>query len=330
MSVRRLELGNLNYVIREMYCIRGDRVKSNVAVLPRNSWLLIALVIALPISTASSIKAGQDIPLPRTQASRWLEVRQIKGNVTVQLSRAAARPARTGDRLQKVGDQVTTAEQSGAVLAIDDGIAVVRLTEGTNLQIKQLQSRQGGKITQLYVSRGLARLQVRPLTNPNSKLQIQTPAGIAGVRGTEFGVSVTPNGKTTVATAEGAVSATAVGETVLVNAGLYSLVIAGQPPTPPRPLTVNLALKVERLAEVPLPADRDVPVQGRVVGQIDPANSIYFNGQSIDTDVDGRFDATAVLLSDRSITAVVRSPVGQEQRFQITIPLDVQPYLAPK
>uniref|UniRef100_A0ACD5H295 FecR domain-containing protein n=1 Tax=Desertifilum tharense IPPAS B-1220 TaxID=1781255 RepID=A0ACD5H295_9CYAN len=50
---------------------------------------------------------------------------------------------------------------------------------------------------------GQARFRVRRFNHPGSSLEIETPAGSSAVRGTEFGVSVHPDGKTGIATREG-------------------------------------------------------------------------------------------------------------------------------
>jgi hypothetical protein len=44
-------------------------------------------------------------------------------------------------------------------------------------------------------------------------LEISSPSGVAGVRGTVFGVAVDPKGKTGISTLEGAVATTAKGQT---------------------------------------------------------------------------------------------------------------------
>jgi hypothetical protein len=67
-----------------------------------------------------------------------------------------------------------------------------------------------GRITRLLVPRGQVRLQLRPFTNPGSRMEIETPAGTSGVRGTEFGLNVQPDGKMAIATLEGSVATSAV------------------------------------------------------------------------------------------------------------------------
>jgi hypothetical protein len=274
--------------------------------------------LALSLLTSDTLRviASQPITLPANSPTRWLELRALKGNVTIQTTGKAARTARIGDRLQQAGETISTGSQSEAVLALDTAIGIVRLTEGTVLQVQQLQvSKTGGRISLLSVSQGLARLQIRSFNNPSSRLEIKTPAGVAGVRGTEFGVGVNPSGKTTVATKQGQVATSAQDETVLVGAGFYSLVIPGQPPTIPQSIREDVQLSVQQLQV--LPASSTTEKQVRMIGRVEPANAVSLNGAAIDINPEGQFDVTAPLPSDRKLQVVVRSPLGQERSYSI-------------
>ncbi len=147
--------------------------------------LLLAALLGLILCLAPA--HGQ---LWRIEGARWLSVTQANGNVEL-VPGGSVRPAQKGNRLSQVGDQLITGRNSSAQLAVDLGIASISVAERTQLQIQTLSITQsGGYVTQLLVHRGQARLRVRPFTNPNSELEIYTPAGVGGVRGTDFGVSV--------------------------------------------------------------------------------------------------------------------------------------------
>lgn len=62
------------------------------------------------------------------------------------------------------------------------------------------------------------------------------PSGIAAVRGTEFGVLVTDDGTTNIATLTGQVAAIAESVTVPVDAGQVSTLFPGEVPSSPAPL----------------------------------------------------------------------------------------------
>jgi hypothetical protein len=276
----------------------------------------IAGLLLLPSLVQAAI-AAPDIPLPNGRYTRWLEVRTLQGNVSREQPPNPPQMAKIGDRLERVGDRLATAPASEAGLALDDGIGFIKIAEDTILRVQEMRiDDKGGRITRLEVPKGTARLQIRRFTNPKSELTIESPAGIAGVRGTEFGVGITPSGRTSVATAQGSVATSAQGVTVLVDEGSYSVVVPGQPPTPPQSLeSVNLRLGVQTLEL----ANRNGALAARFIGRIHPVTSLSINGAIVDTDVAGRFDELVPLQSDRRFTAIVRSPVGEAQGYELTV-----------
>lgn len=158
------------------------------------------------------------------------------------------------------------------------------------------------------------RLQVRPFTNSSSRLEIQTPAGISGVRGTEFGISVQPNGKTGVATLKGGVATAAQGKSVLVKAGFQSFVIPGEAPSPATPLKNDPRLDIRQLSSV---GNQQV----RIVGQIDPVNLLAIATLPQTTDRQGNFDITLPVSAQKQrITAIVTTPLGKQQTYELSPP----------
>jgi FecR protein len=153
---------------------------------------------------------------------------------------------------------------------------------------------------------------VRPLTHHASRVEIKTPAGVAGVRGTEFGVSVQNDGKMGVGTKKGAVATSAQGQTVLVKAGFQNLTIPGQPPSPAVPLREDTRLNVSQL----LARGRRV----QIVGTVDPVNLLLINQQPQNVNSNGRFDITVPLPSNRKVEATVLTPLGTKQLYQLVVP----------
>ena len=263
---------------------------------------------AIAIAMSATVAA----PL-RVRVNRWLEVRQAVGNVVYQKGNSR-RPARVGTKLQSVGEHLRTGARSRAVLAVDTGIGFVNVSANTNLRVQQLQTaRDGGRITRLQVLSGQAQLRVRKFTNRSSRLEIQTPAGISGVRGTQFGVSVDPTGKTGVATLEGSVVAQAQGRSVPVNAGFQSLIVKGEPPSPPVPLRDDTRLDIQRLVS-------ESDGVGRMAGRVDPVNLLVINDRPQAVDRAGRFDLRVPLTAQRRIVATVVTPLGKQQVYELVIP----------
>jgi cytochrome c-type biogenesis protein CcmH/NrfG len=279
------------------------------------SHFLLSIAIAILGDCLTSI-AAPDINLPKNRATRWLEIRQFRSRVMYQPVKNSSRAAKVGDRLQKIGDRLTTAKLSEATLTFDDGIGNVKVTEDTVLQIKRMQTTlTGGRITLLSVPKGLARLQIRRFKNSSSKLQIQTPAGVAGVRGTEFGVGVDPQGKTFIATLSGLVTASAQGKTVNVNPGFFSTIVPGQPPTDPQPIDRTTCLNVKTLTEVNTGS-------AKLVAQVKPSNLVFVDGQAVPTDKEGKFEIQAPYSSDRRLLISVRSMGGEEQNYRLKVGFD--------
>jgi hypothetical protein len=268
-------------------------------------WLLVVL-----LSAAATTLAQQVLPV---RVDRWLEVQQLAGTVTYRHGQVS-QAARVHTRLETVGDTLVTGSNSSAKLAVDTGIGTVDVSENTTLQVQQLDTApDGGKITRLQVTGGQARLQVRPFTHRDSELKIQTPAGISGVRGTQFGVSVHPDGLTGVATLEGSVSASAQGQDVQVDAGLQSLIVPGEPPSPPVPLKDDPHLDIKSLARM----DRETV---QIVGWVDPVNLLIIADQPQTVGRAGEFDIQTSLPLNRRVAAIVITPLGTRQVYDLVVP----------
>lgn len=265
---------------------------------------LLFLGLALPVFAQSNLSV---------RVERWLQIESLVGTVTFQQGKTS-QAAQVGTRLQAIGDTLATGKSSSAVLAVDTQIGTVSLSESTTLQISKLEALpSGGMVTLLRILAGQARLQLRPFSNPDSRLEIETPAGISGVRGTIFGVSVQPNGVTGVATLEGRVVAEAQGQQVSIDAGLQSLIVPGEPPTQPTALQENTQLRLIALSRV-----------GRgeveIVGQIDTVNLLVIEEEVQNVESDGTFTIRRSLPDDRRIAATVITPLGKKQAYEIVIP----------
>lgn len=248
------------------------------------------------------------------RVQRWLSIQKLSGSVSYDRA-SGSRAARVGDRLATVGDGITTGSGSRAELLLDTGIGVLNVLESTSLRVRRLDTApDGGRITHLDVTRGQVRLKLRRFTNPGSDLRIRTPSGLSGVRGTEFGVGVQPNGKTGIATLQGAVVTSAQGAQVAVPAGFQNLTIPGEPPTQAVPLRNDPTL-IYRLARL---LDRGVR-KVRLVGQVDPVNLVTVNGQPQSTDRAGRFSMIFPVPSVLRVNVVVTTPLGKTRSYELAL-----------
>lgn len=268
---------------------------------------LATIALLLPVSR---VGAQQVLPV---RVDRWLEIQQVSGTVTGVIG-GSSQPARISERLQNVGDAVITGNASSAVLAVDTAIGSIAVAENTSVLVSELTVLPtGGHITHLEVTGGQVRLELRPFTDPDSELEIETPAGISGVRGTTFGVSVQPSGQTGIATIDGSVTAEAQGQQVEVSQGLQSLIIPGEPPTVPEPLRDDPRLDIQILQKV---ERRTV----QIVGQTDPVNLLVINDEPQTLTRSGEFDLQVPVPDDRRIKVTVITPLGTRQIYELAIP----------
>lgn len=110
-------------------------------------------------------------------------------------------PAKIGDRL-RTGDLVSTSSNTRAALRFTDDGSVLRLNPDSRVQLTSANE-SGVVVRTLRMEFG--ELWVRANRRDGTHLRVQTPAGVAAVKGTEFLVRVDREGVTTVITLEGVV-----------------------------------------------------------------------------------------------------------------------------
>lgn len=272
---------------------------------------VVATAVFLFVLVTQSL-AQQSI---QVRVDRWLQVRQVTNEVTIEQN-ANRSGAKVGDRLQAVGDRITTGKNSAATLIVDTGMGVIELSEQTTLRVRSLAiAPDNGRITRLDVPTGNARLRVRRFTHKGSELEIQTPVGLSGVRGTVFGVVVQPNGKTGLAVLEGAVASSAQKQSVNVREGFQNFTLPGEPPSTPVRSTNNTSLQYEFEKKI----ERSVR-KVRLIGRVDPVNSVVVDGTPQVTDREGRFITDLRLVpSYLRIQVVVTTPLGRQKTYALAL-----------
>jgi hypothetical protein len=266
----------------------------------------VALIAGLTL-----VGLGLWLPSAQSDDDRWLEVSRLSGSVTYRGS--SVRAAQRGDRLNQSGHGIYTGSRASTVLNIDSGIGTVSVAENTRFSVQRLATLpDGARITLLSVTQGQARIQARPFNNPNTRLELHTPSGVAAVRGTEFGVSVADDGKSAIGTLEGSVEVSAQDVSVQVDAGFASIVVPGEPPTPPIPLDQELRLELVDFHR----RGRALHLQGRV----NAANTLLVNGREITIGRSGWFSTVMPLSrSHRTVTLTVRNPLGDEREYPMPV-----------
>ncbi|MFK8185704.1 MAG: FecR domain-containing protein [Phormidesmis sp.] len=284
----------------------------------RLTTFLSMMVMGCVVVAALSVFALPTHPLT-VEGDRWLAITNVRGRVDFTPYQGSTRRAQVGDRLASVGDILMTGPNASVRLIVDQQAGAVSMAENSELRVRTLSTTsRGGRITVIDVLRGQIRMTVRSLTNPDSRLEIYTPAGISGVRGTDFGVTVQPTGRTGVATSEGSVYAIAQGETVSVAADRQTTMFPGEPPEPPEPLRDDPTLFVEALSALPCSVPSNP--MARVVGFTDEVNLIQINNDSKALSREGRFDVVVPMSADRRVQISVLTPLGTEQQYVLVVP----------
>src|ERR1700674_2182139 len=131
--------------------------------------VLVSMSIAIPADTAG--KAGQKAG----QVSRAIP--------DVAIARGTQNLPASIKTLVDWGDVVRTGEGGRARVALDDG-SVLNVGSSSNLMVTQHNS--AAQQTQIELTYGRVRSQVVKQAKPNSKFEIHTGVGVAGVVGTDF------------------------------------------------------------------------------------------------------------------------------------------------
>lgn len=282
----------------------------------RPGWQLFSVVLTLTAGSIAGFHRALANPSIQVEVDRWLEVHSLVGTATIVSAEGTNSSVEQGDRFGNVGDRLITADESRSVLSVDTSVGFIDVFENTDLQVQELRTTgDGGKVTTLRVHQGQARLRVRPFTHDSSELEIQTPAGWSAVRGTEFGVTVHPDGKTGVATLEGQIVSRAQGQEVSVNPGFQTLIIPGEPPTAPSPID---EIKATRLT--PYVIERVDAQNVRFSGNIDPVSLLIIDNESQVVERNGDFEVVIPFANNTPIEATVVTPLGRQQSYAIAVP----------
>jgi ferric-dicitrate binding protein FerR (iron transport regulator) len=136
-------------------------------------------------------------------------------------------------------DLVNTQVNARARIALDDGSV---LNVGSDSSIKVVKHDAGAQQTELELTYGKLRTQAQKIAKPDGKFEVRTPAGVAGVVGTDFFVEYANNAMNVIVF-EGLVKVcNLAGVCVLVKAGQMTSVRSGDNsgPLPPQQATLDL------------------------------------------------------------------------------------------
>jgi len=149
-------------------------------------------------------------------------------------------------------DVVSTQANGRARVSLDDGSV---LNVGSDSSLKVVKHDAGAQQTDLEVTVGKIRSQAQKISQPNGKFEVHTPAGVAGVVGTDFYVSY-ENGVMNVTVFEGVVKVcNLAGVCMEVKAGQFTTVRNGDSTGPAAPAQATLSALSDAVASTTLEAN---------------------------------------------------------------------------
>src|SRR3989454_3781093 len=194
--------------------------------------VLLSLLIAIPADTWAS---------PQTSGQRAGEVSRLIPAVSI--ARGPKSITASPKSVVNWQDLVNTQVNARARIALDDGSV---LNVGSESSMKIVKHDAGAQQTELELTYGKLRTQAQKIAKPDGKFEVRTPAGVAGVVGTDFFVGYDVSaGAMSVIVFEGLVKVcNLAGVCVLVKAGQMTSVRSGDNsgPLPPQQATLDLLM----------------------------------------------------------------------------------------
>jgi hypothetical protein len=190
--------------------------------------LLLLGAIATPVAAQQ--------PGQQPDALALVKALLLQQQAVVQPATGAQRTATVGDRLNNQ-DVITTTQQTRAAITFTDDGSIVRLNPSSQLRVTATGDRNTMVKT---LTMDVGELYARVARNERERsFQIQTPSGVAAVKGTTFIVRVAADGSATVITLDGVVEFFNAAGTVDVDAGNTVVVTTANAAAQPRPTTAE-------------------------------------------------------------------------------------------
>jgi len=191
----------------------------------RKELLSILVLTILMASALVGCSQGSSTPSTLTTLST------AAGNVSVMKTGTDSwTGAQVGMSLE-VGDGIKTGDNSSAEITFFDG-STIELEAGTQIEIVSLDisTDTGSTTITLQQTIGTTISRVTKLLDPASSYKVETPTGVAAVRGSILIVQVIEGGTTWLTNLEGHISASAQGVELQIPEGQTCIIIPDQPP----------------------------------------------------------------------------------------------------
>ncbi|MBS1840338.1 MAG: FecR domain-containing protein [Acidobacteria bacterium] len=193
---------------------------------------------------------GDVLAMPQAASQKAGEVSRVIPAVSI------ARGAKTLNASAKTvvdwADVVNTQANARARIALDDGSV---LNVGSDSSLKVTQHDMGAQQTQLDLAYGKLRSQAQKITKTDGKFEVKTPAGVAGVVGTDFYIAFDQtSGQMNLVVFEGLVKlCNTAGTCAMVKAGQMSSVRSNDSSAPTGPSQATLDVLTEAVNATNMP-----------------------------------------------------------------------------
>lgn len=195
-------------------------------------------VLAIALSLCMAMPAGL-WAAPQGGSQRAGEVSRVIPAVSI--SRGSQNVTASPKSVVNWQDAVNTQVNARARIALDDGSI---LNVGSESSMKVVKHDAGAQQTELELAYGKLRTQAQKIAKPDGKFEVRTPAGVAGIVGTDWFMGY-ENGVMTVIVFEGIVKVcNLAGVCVEVKAGQMTTVRSGDNSAPASPAQASLDLLV--------------------------------------------------------------------------------------
>jgi ferric-dicitrate binding protein FerR (iron transport regulator) len=203
--------------------------------------LLLSFCIAIPADMLATP------PAPQAAGSRAGEVSRVIPAVSI--ARGSKTLTASAKSVVDWQDLVNTQVNGRARIALDDGSV---LNVGSQSSMHVVKHDAGTQQTELELTYGKLRSQAQKIAKPDGKFEVHTPAGVAGVVGTDFYVAY-DNSTMNVIVFEGSVRVCDLaGLCVVVKPGQMTSVRSGNNsgPLPPAQATLDLLTEAVQSTDV--------------------------------------------------------------------------------
>ena len=197
---------------------------------------VLAFCLSALLCNPNEIMASPDTPQHAGEVSRVIPA--------VSIARGAKSISASAKTEVDWQDVVSTQASARARVALDDGSV---LNVGSDSSIKVVKHDGGAQQTELELTFGKIRSQAQKITKPDGNFEVKTPAGVAGVVGTDFFVAFdNSTGTMNVIVFEGIVKVcNLAGVCVIVKAGQMTNVRSNDSTGPQAPTQATLDVLVD-------------------------------------------------------------------------------------